>query len=160
MKTTMKKLLMVVLLLSIVSGGVLMPKQASAKTVSKVTKVFTLTANKKLVKHKLSINTKEKVLVKVKFLEVKGKVLVESEEDLFLGEYLFKMGKGSFFSYWSRPSKLKKSSFKKGKILTSKDDYINGKSKVEWYIPQGIKKLKMQVTYYTKSGKAGIKSVK
>ena len=54
----------------------------------------------------------------------------------------------------------KKSSLKKGKILTSKKNYLHGRVIIEWNLPDGIKKLKVKVTYYTKSGKAGIKSLK
>lgn len=160
MKAMTKKLLMLVLLLSVVCGGGLsISKQASAKAVSKVTKKITLTDKKGFVVHKLSIATKEKVNVKIKFLEVKGKAK-GSEEELYFGGYECKNGKGSLFAPWTSPSKLKKNSFKKGTILTSTEDYLNGKATVEWYIPEGIKKLKMQVTYYTESGKAGIKSIR
>ena len=160
MKTT-KKLLMVVLLLSMMCSSLSVPKQVSAKSVSKVTKVFTLTVNKRQVKHKLSISANEKVFTKVKFLDVKGKVSLISGEELIFGCYEGKNGMGSFFAPWTKPS-LKKTSFKKGKTLTQngQGDYINGKSEVEWYIPSGIKKLKVKVTYFTKSGKAGIKSIK
>lgn len=155
MKVMKKTLLMVVLLLA-VCGCLSISKQVSAKTVSKVTKVFTLTPKKNFIRHKLSIKKKVKVVAKMKFLEVKGKVSLKSGEELYLGEYDCYDGKGSFFSSWSKPDKLKKKSFKKGKVLVSNEDYISGKSIVEWYIPKGIKKLKVQVTYYTKNGKAAI----
>lgn len=160
MKAMTKKLLMLVLLLSVVCGGGLsISKQASAKAVSKVTKKITLTDGKSIdIQHKLSISAKEKVNVKIKFLEVKGKVA--SKNDLYLGFYECNDGKGSLFAPWTSPSKLKKNSFKKGKVLTSTEDYLNGKATVDWNIPKGIKKLKLQVTYYTESGKAGINSVK
>ena len=55
---------------------------------------------------------------------------------------------------------IKKTSFKKGKVLSLDADMpLMGKAYVAWDTPKGIKKLKVQVTYYTESGKAGIKSV-
>lgn len=172
MKVMIKKLLLMVILFSVLCGGIgiSVPKQASAKTASKVTKVFTLTSKKKLIKHKLSISKKEKVFVKTIFLDVKGKAV---EDENYWGVYDFlvkeknKMldgGKGSLWARYTKP-KLKNSSFKKGKCLgASKNDdglvYISGNALVEWELPRGITKLKAKVTYYTQSGKKGIKSVK
>ena len=91
------------------------------------------------------------------FLDVNGKA---TQKDILFGEYECRNGKGSFWMPFPQ-YKFSKNSFKKGKTLVSLDDeWINGKSEVEWYIPKGITKLKMKVTYFTKSGKAGIKSVK
>lgn len=163
MKKVIKKYAVVLLLLSMVSGSLLTPKQASAKSMSKVTKTVTLKSGKS-VKHMLSVDEKDKLFVKVKILEVKGRVSLKYGADLWWGYYEFSEGKGSFFYPESKPSKLKANSFKKGKILTSKEEEggigVNGKTDVEWDVPNGISKLKIQVTYYTKSGKAGIKSVK
>lgn len=162
MKEMKKKLLIMVLFFAVCGGiGFSMPKYVSAKSVSKVTKTFTLTTKSNFVEHKLSISKKEKVTAKIKFLEVKGNVSLKSGEDLSFGGYEFPDGMGSFFADWTKP-KLKKSSFKKGNVLNAKknEDYISKKSTVEWYLPSGLKKLKVQVTYFTKSGKAGINSVK
>lgn len=138
-------------------GMVVVPKEAEAKNVSKVEKVVTLTKKSSSAIHKLSISNSEKVNAKVTFLEVKGKA---TQKDIYFGEYECRNGKGSFWMPFPQ-YKFSKNSFKKGKTLVSlDDDWINGKSEVEWYIPKGITKLKMKVTYFTKSGKAGIKSVK
>ena len=69
---------------------------------SKVTKVITLTSNKKAVTHHLSIRAKETVFVKVKFLEVKGSVSLKSGEGLYFGEYFLSDSMGSLFNEWSR----------------------------------------------------------
>lgn len=160
--TKTRKTFMKIFILLLMGGVVLtIPEQAYAKKVSSCNKVITLTSKKKSTTHKLSISGKEKVFVKIKFLEVKGKSLLPTKhEDLFFGGYECGDGMGSFFSKWSKPNKLKRNSFKKGKTLKSTDDYITGKSTVEWSIPKGIKKLKVRVTYYTKSGKSRIKSIK
>lgn len=151
-----KKLLMMVLLLSMVFGCMSVSKPASAKSVSKITKVFTLTTQKKGISHILSMDRKEKVFTKMEFLEVKGKI---SEKFPSLGFYE-SYNMGWLFDDDTSPSKLDKKSFKKGKKFTSKKDYLQGKSLVEWDIPNGIKKLKIKVTYYAKSGKACIRSLK
>lgn len=158
MKTVEKKLLTLVLVLSMVCGVALSePQYASAKAVSKVTKVLNLTP-KNWVSHKLMISKNEKVRVKVKILSVKGKTTL-SGEDLIWADSISSYGKGGLIAGWSKPP-LKKSSFKKGKILTSDADMpLMGKAYVLWDAPKGIKKLKVQVIYYTESGKAGIKSV-
>ncbi len=160
MKVATKRLLMVILFLLVVCGaGLSKPKEVSAKTVSKVKKVFTLTPEK-VVTHKLSISKKEVVRVKIKFLKVKGKVGKVESGELMFGDWESDVGMGALFASWNKP-KLKKKWFKKGKVLkTKKDNYITGESTIDWYVPKGIKKLKVRVTYYTKSGKAGIKWVK
>lgn len=164
MKTKLKRLFAVVLVLSIVCGGISLPtaKKVYAKTVSKVTRVFTLTPQRWRVKHKLSISENEKVKVKIKFLEVKGKAdgTVAESDRLWFGNYYTNDGTSSFFLDSTKP-KLRKSDFKKGVVLTS-NDYIYGYDgfDVYWDIPNGLKKLKVQVTYYTESGKAGIHSIK
>ena len=145
-------------MLSVFCGILMVTKPVEAKSVSKVSKVITLTQKKKEVTHNLSINRKENVIATIKFLKVKGKI-PKKENELYFGYYTFVDGKGSFFSPWTEPEELKKSSFKKGKTLKS-NDYIYGTSEVTWTIPRGIKKLKVKVTYSTKSGKAGIISVK
>lgn len=170
MNNIIKKTLTMALLFSMTCGivGVSIPKQASAKTASKVTKVITLTnKNKNGITHKLSISKKEKVAVKIRFLQVKGKLSKKAtNDDLYFGYYEGDFSKGTFFTQYSKPGKLKKTSFKKGKSLdSSKTDYISGKNEViwnlpDWDLPNGIKKLKVQITYYTKSGRKGIKSVK
>lgn len=163
MKTVAKKLAVVFLLLSMAGSSLCVSKRASAKSESKVTKTFTLSP-KKSVKHTVSVDKKDKLFVKVKILEVKGSVSLEDGEDLWWGYYECADGKGSFFYPDSKPSKLKEKSFKKGKVLTSKEEDgefgVSGETDVEWEIPSGITKLKICVTYYTKSGKARIKSVK
>lgn len=159
MRMIAKRILTLVLVLSILCGGtaIFIPKQASAKTMSKVTKVLNLTS-KKSVSHKLMISKNEKVRVKVKILSVTGKTSL-SGEDLIWADSISSDGKGGLIAWWSKPP-LKKSSFKKGKILTSDaDSHLMGKAYVLWDAPKGIKKLKIRVTYYTESGKAGIKSV-
>ena len=163
MKTAVKKLFTMVLVVSVICSGLVFaaPKQASAKMASKVTKVITLTSNKKAVTHHLSIRAKETVFVKVKFLEVKGSISLKSGEGLYFGEYFLSDSMGSLFNEWSNSNKLKKSAFKKGKVLSSKDDeFLYGKAEVDWSLPSGLKKCKVQITYYTKSKKAGIRSVK
>lgn len=149
-----KKVLTMVLLLSMVFGCMSVSKLASAKSVSKISKVFTLT-RKNGVTHKLSIKKNEKVYVKMEFLDVKGKV---SPKVPASGVEL-----GNATSDWWEPlfgsdstPKLTKSSFKKGAKFTS-NSYLYGKEEIEWCFPEGPKKLKVKVTYYTKSGKAGIK---
>ncbi len=160
-----KKLCMATILLTM--GIVCVPVMTSAKSVSKVTKVITITS-KKGIEHSLSINPKEKVSVKVKFLSVKGKVKVQPK-DLYFGFYEFAVyqkkkmidgGEGSFYNQYTTP-KLTKGSFKKGRMLSeNKEDYISGKSTVEWSVPNKIKKIKMQITYFTRSGRKGINSIK
>ncbi len=69
MKTMVKRLLMVVLVFSMVSGGVgvSIPKEASAKAKSKVTKVVTLKKKTSTI-HELSIKNNEDVITKIKIL--------------------------------------------------------------------------------------------
>lgn len=164
----LKSSFFIVLFITIMGASIVFPKKALAKSVSKKAIVITLSPKKK-VKHKLSIKPSEKVVAKVDILSVKGDV-TERESDLCFGYIDFRSykkgkiidgGKGSFFAYYTKP-KLKKSSFKKGRILRTKgkDCYITGNALVEWNPPKGISKMKIRVTYYTKSGKAGIKSVK
>lgn len=167
MKTFSKRLLTIVLMLSILYGSIFLSTQyASAKTMSKVTKVLSLTKNKG-VAYQLKIKKSEKVLVKVKILSIIGKAKLDEDGDLCFGLYEFRAyknkklidgGKGSLFTSYD---KLKKSSFKAGKILPSSgNDYLTGKADVGWSLPDGIKKMKVQITYYTKSGKPGIISLR
>lgn len=159
MKTVVKKLLTMVLVLSMVCGVALSkPQYASAKTTSKVTKVVTVMP-KKWVIHKLSTISEDcDVRVKVKILSVKGKTTL-SGEDLMWGDKSG-FGKGPVFAYYSKPP-LKRTSFKKGNVLISDADMpLHGGVYVLWDAPKGIKKLKIQLTYYTENGKAGIKSVR
>lgn len=147
---------MMVLLLSMVCGSISVSKPASAKSVSKITKVITETNKMYGAVHKLSIKKNEKVFTRIEILDVKGKV--SSSRGLEFGHTTLNMD--GLFDRNSSPSKLKKSSFKKGEILTSKKNYLHGRVIIEWNLPDGIEKLKVKVTYYTKSGKAGIKSLK
>lgn len=168
LKIQINRTFVIAFIIVLMGVSIIFPKRASAKSVSKKAMVITLTS-KKEVKHKLSIKSSEKVVAKVDVLSVKG-VVTEKESDLCFGYIDFacykkgKMidgGEGSFFANYTKP-KLKKSSFKKGKVLRTKgnDCYITGKAVVEWVLPKGISKMKIRVTYYTKSGKVGIKSVK
>lgn len=161
MKTVAKKLLTVVLVLSMVCGVALSePQYASAKAVSKVTKVVTLT-KRNAIDHIVVVG-KEKVFVKVKILSIKGKVRKDENGDLLFGDAEgMGYGKGTLFASFGNP-KLKKSSFKKGKVLPAdKNSYFcNGEVQIGWWVPDGVKNMKVQITYYTKSGKAGIKSLK
>lgn len=170
---TKKAVLTAVLLLSVICSS-LSTTSVSAKSASKVTKIITLTHEKSWVQHILSIHSSEMVRAQVKILEVKGKPTL-SKDQLYLGTYEFmnyKNGKaydgskGSFFTSWTNP-KLTKKSFQKGKILKinsawkkGESPYISGKAGVSWDLPEGISKLKMKITYYTKSGKKNIKSIK
>lgn len=164
MKTAVKRIMVIALLLSVFGGTLPASGPAFAKSVSKVTKIVTLTSKKNSVIHKLSIRPSGMVTAKVKFLEVKGKVS-GSNNELYLGGYEGDDGKGSFFSEYSKP-KLSKKSFRKGKTLKLKSpwknyEYISGKGEVDWTIPdKGITRLKMKITYYTKGGRKSIKSIK
>lgn len=162
----MKKILTTIMIFVLAVGVFAASKPVFAKSKPRITKVITLTKNEFGVQHKLSISSKEKVVAKVEFLSVKGKA---EEDDLYFGSYEFTSykngklidgGKDSFFSPYSTP-KLKKSSFKKGNILSlnlKKCFPMTGKSTVSWGLPKGITKIKMRVTYYTISGRSGINS--
>lgn len=146
--------LMFVLLLGVTA---LSKEEVSAKTMSKVSKVITLTKKNYLAGQRLSIRSNEKVFVKVKILEVKGKVTEsEREKELYFGGYICDEGMGSFWMPFP------KNAFKKGNTIKagSVDNYVTGNAGVDWEMPKGITHLKMKITYYTKSGKAGIHSVK
>ena len=168
----LKKVVTMVLLLSLVCGSILVSKPASAKSVSKITEIFTLTEkdvdNREYILHKLSIAKKEKVFTKLEILDVKGKFYdsKSGNKDVCFGDR-YKVGarndretSGPIFWNYSKPSGLTPKSFKKGNKFTSKKDFLTGKTNVEWYLPEGLKLIKVKVTYYTKSGKAGIKSLK
>lgn len=168
LKNQIRSNFIIMFIIVVMGVAVLFPQRASAKSVSKKTMVITLTSKKKIT-HKLSIKSSEKVAVKADILSVKGAV-TEKESELGFGYFDFRCykkgemidgGKGSLFAYYTKP-KLKRSSFKKGKVLRSKGkySYITGKAVVEWVLPKGISKMKLRVTYYTKSGKVGIKSIK
>lgn len=168
MKEFTKKLFAMILLASIVCGGISLskPNQAYAKTVSKVTKKFTLTQKNSTVTHELKITEGEKVFVKVKILDVKGKVSKQiMDGSLCFGFYEDStIGMDAFFSDWTKP-KLKRNAFKKGKVLDSSKNEeglgaIGGDADVDWSMINGLKKLKVEVTYYTESGNVGIESVK
>lgn len=164
-KTLGKSLLAMVLVVSLVCGCIYLPtpKQASAKAVAKVTKTITIKEEENpddtgtYVCHGIKFDKKEKIVVKVKFLQVKGKLSKRALKENMFGGFEDGDGKGPIFS-------IKKNSFKKGKVLGKKNMsgyYLQGgKTLAEWSVPDGIKLLKMKVTYYTLSGKAGIKSVK
>ena len=201
-KVLRKSLLTMVLAVTLIGGCVCIhtPKKASAKSVSKVTKVIELTSeNVKKdkeggkeypytyygtgVTHKISMKVNEKLKIKVKVLDVAGKVFSKyytrgRKYDFGLGNYDPHIEYGSFdvFSPYTKP-KLKESFFKKGNVLTSEEiqflpkknrvderhakPIVNGtKAEMNWFPPAGVTKLKLQITYYTKSGKAGIKSIK
>lgn len=159
-----------ILVLSMICGSVsnLSTKHASAKVVSKMTKTFTIKMEKNpedtgtYVCHGIRFNKKEKIGVKVKILQVKGKLSKRAAKEIMFGYFEDGDGKGSVFT-----EKMNKNSFKKGKVLGKKNmggyylqDPERGKARVEWTVPDGIKLIKMKVTYYTRSGKAGIKSIK
>lgn len=160
----MKKIVTIIMLLALLAGITPESSVVSAKSTSKVVKVFTLTQKKDVVHHRLSINPKEKVKVKIDILDVKGRL---KGKEHYFGYYEFvgknTGGKGSFLSSYSTP-KLKKNLLKKGKSLSPADSdgnvWISAKAYVDWELPNGIKKLKVRVTYYTKSGRKGIKSCK
>lgn len=162
---------MVLVVLLICGVIFLVPERVSAKAVSKVTKVITVTNQKKgAVWHTLSIKKGEKVKVKVKFLAVEGKPV----DKYFQGDNIWLFGLGynidpsrayedCFFKpqETSSKSKLTKDSFKKGNVLTSSYGFDSRQIKyVYWQPVKGIKKIKLKVTYFTVSGKAGINSVK
>lgn len=162
MRTVEKNFLTIVLVLSMVCSGIVLtkPKYVVAKAVSKVTKMVTLT-KKNAIDHTV-VAGKEKVFVKVKVLSIKGKVKNDKNGDLLFGDAQGTgYGKGTLFASFGNP-KLKKSSFKKGKVLPAdKNSYFcNEKVQIGWWVPDGVKSIKVKITYYTKSGKAGIKSFK
>lgn len=172
MKVLKRRMITMVLVLSMICGGIgtLPEKQASAKAVSKVTKVITITNKKKgAVWHTLSVKNGEKVKVKVEFLSVKGKVV----DKYFQGDNIWLFGFGNtlnpnrdredcFFHAKNKgSSKLNKNSFKKGNTLTSSYGLGRRDMKYVYWEPlKGITKMKLKVTYFTVSGKEGINSVK
>lgn len=166
-------MLSVILAMTLLCGCIYLsvPKIASAKVVSKVTKTITITNKKKgAVWHTLSIKKGEKVKVKVKFLEVQGKPV----DKYFQGEntVMYSFGgnidpSGAYEDFFftddqkSPKAKLKKDSFKKGNVLISSYGLNRNMLKdVYWQPLKGISKIKLKVTYFTVSGKAGINSVK
>ena len=162
MRTVVKNFLTIFLVLLMVCGGVALiePQHVAAKTVSKVTKVVTLT-KKNAIDHTVVVG-KEKVFVKVKILSIKGKASKDENGDLLFGDAEgMGYGKGTLFASFGKPQ-LKKSSFKKGKVLPAdKNSYFcNGEVQISWWVPEGVKSMKVQITYYTKTGKAGVKSFK
>ena len=162
MKQIVKRIITMIMALAMVCGCVVLPdpQYASAKMVSKVTKVVTLT-NRKVIYHNV-VTGKETVFIKVKILSTKGKVRKDENGDLSLGDIEGEgFGKGTLFNSMDKP-KLKIKSFQKGKILQSNWAAIRSGGDVEigWWPPDGVKSMKVEITYYTKNGKAGIKSVK
>ena len=170
MKVIKKSMIAMILVLSMICGSIrnLPTKHASAKVVSKVTKTFTIKMEKNpedtgtYVCHGIRFNKKEKIGVKVKFLQVKGKLSRRAAKEITFGDFEDGDGNGPVFG-----EKMNKSSFEKGKVLDKKNmggyylqDPKRGKARVEWTVPDGIKLIKMKVTYYTCSGKAGIKLTK
>lgn len=161
MKTKVKKMLVMGIVFSMLCASVALStsKQVSAKAYSKITKTITL-RKKNAIHHKLSIAKNEKVYVKVKILSIKGKAKLDINGDLLFGDFEGSTGKGTLFNSYEKP-KLKISAFKKGKVLQmSKWGYLAENVDVGWWVPDGIKNMKIRITYYTKSGKAGIKSLK
>lgn len=141
------------------------------------------------ITHKISMKENEKLKVKVKVLEVEGKVFSKyytrgRKYDFGLGAYDPNIEKGDVYVFDSQKKpKLKKSFFKEGQVLQSKPikfikpikqteknleklyaslgTIVNDtKTDMQWYSIPGITKMKLQITYYTQSGKAGIRYVK
>ena len=177
MKAIAKKGLMLLVIVSLLCGSVSTSVQASDQKSSKVTKVITLTSDMNTKKkyltlyHHLEVDDNEEVIVNVKFLQVKGKVSLTSRDKelysdwkkgLTWGGCLYKDVQDPLFSprrtekYGkSSVNKITKNSFKKGNAITAYAG--SGLTAVNWSLPTGLKKIKMKVTYYTKSGRAGIR---
>ena len=177
MKAIAKKGLMLLVIVSLLCGSVSTPVQASGRKSSKVTKIIALTSDMNTKKkfltlyHHLQVDDNEEVIVNVKFLQVKGKVSLTSRDKeyypnwkkgLTWGGCLYKDGKDPLFSPFrtekygkSSVNKITKNSFKKGNTITA---YAGSDiTAVNWDLPTGLKKIKIKVTYYTKSGRAGIR---
>lgn len=157
----MKKTVTITLIIALFFGMIGMPKEASAKSVYKVTKVITLTnKSQSRIIHSFKVAPNEKVAVKMEVLSVSKKA---KKSDLYIGYYDSEDSMGVLFSPDTKP-KLKKSSLKKGSVLVrNENDYcLTGNTEVDYqpFDGKGIKKLKIRITYYTKSGKSGIASFK
>lgn len=157
-----KKIALGTMIFALLLGVVTLPeKEASAKSVSKRSTVVTLSGKNKMAGQRVSIRSNEEVLIKIKILDVKGKMTEKWRRNAYFGTFLSDFGTGSYWMGEFPRLRLSKNAFKKGNVIKVDDDEpLLGEGGVDWDLPDGITMLKMQITYYTKSGKAGINYVK
>ena len=148
MKPLLQKLTGILLSLAIIlacTGRVVEAAAVSEKSVT-----FSLTSGK-YATYVLKLKKGESVVAKASVLSASG---TPTDDSQYFGYFETEDGKGSLWY------SLKGSQFKKGQTFAESDDYLNGTSYVTFELPEGMKSLKMKVTFYTQSGKNGIKSVK
>ena len=120
-----------------------------------VSKSVILTFNSEKTYHSFRIKLNKSIAVRadVKILQVTGKAKKQRNGKIYWGGYSSEGGIGSFFY------SLKPKSFKKGTTLHSEDGVWKN-SGVTFNLPNGIKKLKVEITIKTEDSSSSLIKVK
>ncbi len=149
------KMLSLLLVVAVISG-ILAPARVTEAAVS--SKSFTVTLDKKTMGMLFKVKSKKTgVLVDIKILKITGKAKASSYNNgkiLWVGYENLNFGKGSLFE------KLAPKDFKKGAVLTSEMSIDKGTTEVDFYLPDGVKKMKLKITFRTEDKSKNIVKIK
>ena len=153
------KTLSILLIFALIAGVFVPAQKTQAAGVSSKSFVITIKSSKNYInrfKFKYKLSGKSSAVAEVKILDVKWKANSSDDEwGISWGYFEDDMGKGSLFY------NLKPKDFKKGSVLTSSNDItLCGNGEAEIDLPDGIKKLKIKVTFKTTDNSKSITEIK
>ncbi len=148
-----KKMVTVALVMGMIIQLTMPGKKAEAAGVKSQSITVTLDRKRTYHSYWVQLSKKTFVLVDVKILQVTGRAK-KSDDDTWAG-YGCNTGIGSYF-YSIQPE-----DFTKGKVLRCKDiEGVYKKGGVTFHLPDGIKKMKIKITFKTKDGSNSLKLIK
>lgn len=152
------KTLAMLLIFALIAGVFVPAQKTEAAGVSSKSFVITIKNSKNYISRfdfKFKISGKASAVTEVKILDVKGKANDSEDGGISWVYFDTDMEKGSLFY------NLKPKNFKKGAVLTSSEDYpLCGNVNESFDLPDGIKKLKIKITFKTTDNSKSLTGIK